>query len=228
MQFRAWNDIPEFMQNKKVKKYYDILAKRRFSLQIKRVFDIVVSLILIIVLSPVFLWISIWIKLDSKGSVFYCQERVTQYGKKFYIIKFRTMIENADQVGSLVTMENDSRITRVGKKIRKYRVDEIPQLFNILSGDMSFVGTRPEVQKYVDAYTEEMKATLLLPAGVTSEASIGYKDESEFLKDAGDVDEVYIEKILPEKMKWNLRSLRKFSLLQDLKTMIRTIKAIAS
>lgn len=223
MQFREWDDIPEFMKNEDVKKYYEILRKKRFSLKVKRFFDVTASFVLILFLSPVFLILSVWIKTDSKGPVYFKQERVTQYGRKFSIFKFRTMVINADRTGSLVTVQNDSRITAVGRKIRKYRLDEIPQLFNILAGDMSFVGTRPEVRKYVDEYSDEMKATLLLPAGVTSEASIRYKDEDELLKDAVDVDEVYIQKILPEKMRWNLRAIRRFSLPGELSTMVRTV-----
>ena len=223
MQFREWDDIPEFMKNEDVKKYYEILRKKRFSLKVKRFFDVTASFVLILLLSPVFLILSVWIKTDSKGPVYFKQERVTQYGRKFSIFKFRTMVINADRTGSLVTVQNDSRITAVGRKIRKYRLDEIPQLFNILAGDMSFVGTRPEVRKYVEEYSDEMKATLLLPAGVTSEASIRYKDEDELLKDAVDVDEVYIQKILPEKMRWNLRAIRRFSLHGELSTMVRTV-----
>lgn len=228
MQFREWDDIPEFMKNEDVKKYYEILRKKRFSLKVKRFFDVTASFVLILFLSPVFLILSVWIKTDSKGPVYFKQERVTQYGRKFSIFKFRTMVINADRTGSLVTVQNDSRITVVGRKIRKYRLDEIPQLFNILAGDMSFVGTRPEVRKYVEEYSDEMKATLLLPAGVTSEASIRYKDEDELLKDAGDVDEVYIQKILPEKMRWNLRAIRRFSLPGELSTMVRTVFHVMS
>ena len=228
MQFREWDDIPEFMKNEDVKKYYEILRKKRFSLKVKRFFDVTASFVLILFLSPVFLILSVWIKTDSKGPVYFKQERVTQYGRKFSIFKFRTMVINADRTGSLVTVQNDSRITAVGRKIRKYRLDEIPQLFNILAGDMSFVGTRPEVRKYVDEYSDEMKATLLLPAGVTSEASIRYKDEDELLKDAVDVDEVYIQKILPEKMRWNLRAIRRFSLPGELSTMVRTVFHVMS
>ena len=209
MQFRDWDDIPEFMQNEAVRKYYDILQKRRFSLVLKRFFDIVLSIFMIIIFIPVFVVISVWIKTDSEGPVFYRQERITQYGKIFRIFKFRTMVINADKIGTLVTAQNDIRITKVGRKIRKIRLDEIPQLFNILNGDMSFVGTRPEVKKYVDMYTDEMKATLLLPAGVTSMASIAYKDEDNVLKAAVDVDEVYRKEILPQKMDWNLDEIRK-------------------
>lgn len=223
MKFRDWDDIPEFMRNDSVKKYYEILRRKQFSLKVKRSFDIVTSLVLIILLSPVFLFLTVWIKFDSRGPVYYKQERITQYGRKFYIFKFRTMVANADKIGTLVTVQEDPRITKVGGKIRKLRLDELPQLFNIAAGDMSFVGTRPEVPKYVDEYSDEMKATLLLPAGVTSEASIKYKDEDELLKDAENVDEIYIQKVLPEKMRWNLKAIRRFRLSGELGTMVRTV-----
>ena len=226
MQFRDWDDIPEFMQNEAVRKYYDILQKRRFSLVLKRFFDIVLSIFMIIIFIPVFVVISVWIKTDSEGPVFYRQERITQYGKIFRIFKFRTMVINADKIGTLVTAQNDIRITKVGRKIRKIRLDEIPQLFNILIGDMSFVGTRPEVKKYVDVYTDEMKATLLLPAGVTSMASIAYKDKDNVLKAAVDVDEVYRKEILPQKMDWNLDEIRKFSLFHEIKIMLKTVISV--
>lgn len=223
MKFRDWDDIPEFMRNDSVKKYYEILRRKQFSLKVKRSFDIVTSLVLIILLSPVFLFLTVWIKFDSRGPVYYKQERITQYGRKFYIFKFRTMVANADKIGTLVTVQEDPRITKVGGKIRKLRLDELPQLFNIAAGDMSFVGTRPEVPRYVDEYSDEMKATLLLPAGVTSEASIKYKDEDELLKDAENVDEIYIQKVLPEKMRWNLKAIRRFRLSRELGTMVRTV-----
>lgn len=227
MLLRKWDDIPEFMRNDEVKKYYDILIEKRFSLMLKRFFDIIMSLLLLIVLLPVFLILAIWIKADSKGTVFYRQERITQYGRTFRIFKFRTMVSNADKIGTLVTTQNDSRITRVGEKIRKCRLDEIPQLINILKGDMSFVGTRPEVQKYVDAYTDEMKATLLLPAGVTSLASLKYRDEDEIISQETDkgktVDQAYIEDVLPEKMKFNLEYLNNFNILKDVNLCLRTV-----
>ncbi len=226
MRFRKWDDIPKFMRNEEVRKYYNILQKRRFSLLLKRFFDIVLSIFMIIILIPVFIAISVWIKADSDGPVFYRQERVTQYGKIFRIFKFRTMVSDADKIGALVTAHNDMRITKVGSKIRKIRLDEIPQLFNILIGDMSFVGTRPEVKKYVDTYTDEMKATLLLPAGVTSMASIAYKDEDNVLNAAVDVDEVYRREILPKKMDWNLEEIRKFSLFNEIKTMGKTVISV--
>ena len=226
MEFRDWDNVPEFMRNDEVKKYYKTLSEKRFSLEVKRFFDVVMSVFLLFVLSPVFAVITVWIKLDSKGPVYYKQERITQYGRRFHIFKFRTMIADADKKGSLITVQHDARITNVGKKIRKYRLDEIPQIFNILAGDMSFVGTRPEVSKYVDAYSDEMKATLLLPAGVTSEASIEYKDEDKLLKEAEDLDAVYVDQILPEKMKWNLKAIKTYSMFYELKILIRTAWAV--
>ena len=227
MLLKKWEDIPKELQKQEIKKYYDLLRRRQTSLLLKRIFDIVVSSLMIVFLSPVLLGIAIWIKTDSKGPVFYRQERITQYGRKFRIFKFRTMITNADKMGTLVTTKNDSRITKVGEKIRKCRLDELPQLFNIWLGEMSFVGTRPEVQKYVDAYTDEMMATLLLPAGVTSLASISYRDEDELLEEYVDedhsVDEVYIEKILPQKMKYNLEYIKTFSILEDIKLCVKTV-----
>lgn len=223
---KNWNELPEYMRTDEVRPYYDLLQKKRLSLFLKRVFDIVVSLIMIILCSPILLIISILIVKDSKGGVFYRQERVTQYGRVFRIFKFRTMVKNADQIGTQVTVSNDSRITKIGSKLRDCRLDELPQLFNIFLGDMTFVGTRPESVHYVKSYTNEMYATLLLPAGVTSEASIRYKDEAELLDKASDVDKVYIEEVLPEKMKYNLESIKKYSFLHDLGTMIKTIFAV--
>lgn len=227
MILKKYEKLPKELQNDDVKRYYNILAKKKGNLFLKRIFDIFMSLILLILLSPVFLILAIWIKLDSKGPVFYRQERITTYGKKFRIFKFRTMIQDADKQGSLITLGEDSRITKIGNKIRKRRLDEIPQLLNILKGDMSFVGTRPEVTKYVDKYTNEMKATLLMPAGVTSKASIEYKNEDEimdiFLNKGEKVDDIYLQHILPEKMKYNLEYIEKFSLLEDIKICIKTI-----
>ena len=225
---RQWEDIPEFMKNEKVKEYYDILNKRRFQLKVKRIFDVIMSFVLILLLSPVFLGIAIWIRLDSSGPVFYKQERITQYGRKFQIFKFRTMVDNADQRGTLITLKNDTRITKAGEKIRKLRIDEIPQLFNIFIGDMSFVGTRPEVGKYVATYTDEMKATLLLLAGVTSEASIKYKDEDELLQNTENADEVYIREVLPRKMKWNLKAIEEFGIFREICIMIKTVLAVGA
>ncbi len=214
------------MQREEVRPYYEILARKRGSLVCKRIFDVVVSTLMLVLLSPLFLLLAIAIKLDSPGPVFYRQVRVTQYGREFRIFKFRSMVANADKMGTQVTVGNDCRITRMGKLVRKCRLDEICQLIDILRGTMTFVGTRPEVPKYVAAYTPEMMATLLLPAGVTSEASIRYKDEDELLETAKDVDAVYVQQILPDKMHYNLQSIRNFSFWEDIRTMFRTVLAV--
>ncbi|NCU27608.1 sugar transferase [Candidatus Nomurabacteria bacterium] len=223
---RKWEDLPKELQLNEVRPYYDILKKKQVSFFFKRVFDIVVSLLMLIILSPVFLILSVAIKVDSKGPVFYRQTRVTQYCKEFKIHKFRSMCDGADKKGTLVTVSGDSRVTKVGKFIRKCRLDEVSQLIDVLQGNMSFVGTRPEVPKYVAAYTPEMMATLLLPAGITSEASIRYKDEDGLLDAAEDVDRVYIEEVLPAKMKWNLESIERFKFFREILTMIRTVFAV--
>lgn len=215
--------LPEFMQNDSVGEYYAILSEKRVSLFFKRVFDIIVSLIFITVASPVFLLLIAAVAISSGFPVVYRQKRVTTCGRVFGLLKFRTMLKNADKIGSLVTVDNDPRITKIGAFLRKYRLDELPQIFNVLSGSMTLVGTRPEVEKYVENYTEEMAATLLLPAGVTSPASILYKDEAELLDNCDDPDEVYVNKILPEKMEINLRYLRDFSLFGDIKILFQTV-----
>ena len=215
------------MKVPQVRKYYNILQRKWLSLAVKRAFDIVVSAIMLVLFSPLFLILAIAIKADSEGPVFFRQERVTQYAKRFRIFKFRTMVNNADKMGSQVTVGNDKRITKVGSLIRKFRLDEICQLIDVFRGTMTFVGTRPEVPKYVEKYTPEMRATLLLPAGVTSQASICYKDEDKLLENAEDVDKVYVEKILPQKMKYNLAAIRDFSLVSEFKTMIMTVLAVA-
>lgn len=226
MILKKWEELPEKLRIEEVRPYYDSLKKKKASLLVKRVFDVVASILMLIVASPAFLILAIAIKLDSPGPVFYRQDRITQYGKHFRIFKFRTMVSNADKIGAQVTVCNDSRITRIGKIIRDYRLDEIGQLLNVLMGDMTFVGTRPEVPKYVAEYTPEMMATLLLPAGVTSEASILYKDEAQLLESADDVDAVYIQQVLPRKMRYNLRALQSFSFWSDICTMFRTVFAV--
>ena len=226
MALREWEELPHFMQVKEIRKYYEILRAKEKSLFLKRILDVIMSSMLLVVLSPVFLILAIAIKADSKGPVFYRQVRVTQYGKLFRIHKFRSMVNKADQRGSLVTVGGDSRITRVGRFIRDKRLDELPQLIDVLQGNMTFVGVRPEVPEYVKAYTPEMMATLLLPAGITSEASIQYKDESGLLEGADDIDKIYIEQILPKKMKYNLRTLQQFGFWNDIKTMFRTVSAV--
>ena len=226
MIWKSWQELPDDMRCEAIRPYYDILASKRRDLMIKSVFDCLMAAILLIVLSPIFLLLAVWIKLDSEGPVFFRQERVTQYGKSFRIYKFRTMVQNAEQLGTQVTSKDDMRVTSVGQALRKCRLDELPQLINILEGTMSFVGTRPEVPRYVAAYTNEMKATLLLPAGVTSVASIRYKDEDTLLDAADDVDDCYIHNVLPAKMEWNLRSLKEFSFIGELKVMVETVLAV--
>ena len=226
MILKKWEELPEELRLDEVKPYYDLLSCKKGSLVFKRGFDVAASLIMLVLLSPAFLTLAVAIKADSPGPVFFRQKRITQYGKEFKIFKFRTMVNNAEKLGTQVTVNNDSRITKVGSFIRGCRLDEIPQLLNVLRGDMSFVGTRPEVIKYVDKYSNEMLATLLMPAGVTSEASILYKDEAERLEKADNPDEVYVNEILPEKMKYNLESIKNFSFINDIKTMGRTIFAV--
>ena len=225
MLLKKWEQLPLKMQTDDVRKYYNILKKKQVSLFFKRAFDIVVSSIMLIILLPVFFILAIAIKIDSKGPVFYRQERVTQYGKRFRIHKFRTMVQNADK-GSQVTVSNDSRITRVGKVIRDCRLYEIAQLIDVIQGTVTFSGIRPESPKFVAEYTPEMMATLLLPAGVTSLASILYKDEAKLLDAAEDTDKVYIEEILPAKMYYNLKSIENFSFWGDLKIMFMTVFAV--
>lgn len=223
---KRWEDLPDFMQIPEVRPYWEVLYKKRGQLVVKRVFDLTAALVLLVILSAPMAVIAGMIKLDSPGSVFYRQERVTTYGKHFRIHKFRTMVSNADKIGSAVTVENDSRITRVGAKLRNLRLDELPQVLDVITGDMSFVGTRPEAVKYVEQYKPEYNATLLMPAGITSEASIRYKDEYSLLSSADDVDRVYIESILPEKMKWNLESVERFRFAREILTMLRTVLAV--
>ena len=232
MRLRKWEDLPAFMQCEEVREYYDILAKKKGALVLKRVFDVVVAVIMLIILAIPMLIIAVMIKVDSPGPVFYRQERVTTYGKHFRIHKFRTMVNGADRKGSTVTVDHDSRITKVGAKLRDKRLDELPQLFDVLDGNMSFVGTRPEAVKYVKQYEKYNKAyyaTLLLPAGITSEASIAFKDEASLLDGLApeEVDKVYMANVLTTKMQWNLRNIKKFSFWGELGTMIRTVFAVS-
>ena len=226
MLIKKWEKLPQNMQTDAVRPYYEKLRKKNFSLFWKRCFDLFVSTLMLILLSPVFLILAIAIKIDSRGPVFFRQVRVTQYGKEFRIFKFRTMVNNADKLGSQVTVNNDMRITRVGKFIRKCRLDEVSQLIDVWRGKMTFVGTRPEVPKYVERYTDEMLATLLLPAGVTSEASIKFKDEDELLNNAENVDDTYVNIVLPKKMEYNLQSLEKYGFWRDIGTMFKTVFAV--
>lgn len=223
---KQWEQLPGFMRIPEVKPYYEILDKKRFSILLKRVTDYLLATVFLILTMIPMCIIAVLIKLDSKGPVMFRQERVTTYGKRFFIHKFRTMVADADKIGSSVTVNDDQRITKVGHFLRRFRLDELPQVFDVLSGNMSFVGTRPEVVKYVDQYVPEFYATLLLPAGITSEASIRYKDEYRLLDHAEDVDKTYLEEVLPAKMVWNLESITRFRFLREILTMIRTLLAM--
>ncbi len=220
---KKYEDLPRGLRHPEVKEYLEILQKKQGQLAVKRAFDVCMAFIMLLLLAIPMAVIAVMIAADSPGGVFFRQKRITTYGKVFRIHKFRTMCKDADKKGSAVTVSGDARVTKIGAFLRKYRLDELPQLIDVLAGDMSFVGTRPEVPEYVKKYTKEMRATLLLPAGITSEASIAYKDEAELLDGAADPDEVYVKQILPAKMEYNLKALREFSLWNDLKTMIRTV-----
>ena len=226
MRLCKWEKLPNELQTEEIRPYYDALKKKAVALFFKRCFDVFVSTLMLLILSPIFLILAIAIKIDSKGPVFYRQVRVTQYGKQFRIFKFRTMVQNADKIGAQVTVNRDPRITRVGNVIRKCRLDELCQLIDVFRGTMTFVGTRPEVPKYVASYTSEMMATLLLPAGVTSEASIYYKDEAELLDAAEDPDRVYVEDVLPGKMYYNLKAIKQFGFWHDIGVMFMTVFAV--
>lgn len=223
---KKWDSLPDFMKKEEVRPYYEALEKHRAGLAVKRILDIFFAMILFVILLPFMFLIGILVGVTSKGGVFFCQERITTYGRPFRIIKFRTMVSDAEKKGSQVTTRGDSRVTAIGRFLRKVRLDELPQLINIIKGDMSIVGTRPEVPRYVEKYTSRMMATLLLPAGVTSKASIAYKDEERLLSAGEDVDKIYVEQVLPEKMKYNLAYLLEFSIVQDLKLMIQTVFAV--
>ena len=218
MELRPWQLLPDEMRTKEVRKYYNILMKHRMWLKMKRFLDVIVAGIMLAVLIIPMGVIALAIRLDSPGPIFFRQARVTQYGRIFRIYKFRTMVDNASKLGSAVTVDNDVRITKVGAFLRKYRMDEFPQLFNILAGDMTLVGTRPEVPKYVKKYTKEMYATLLLPAGLTSRTSIAYKDEDKLLGEAVDeesTDNIYLKEVFPAKMRYNLESMKHFGVKSD-------------
>ena len=222
-----WENLPENMKKDAVRPYYNLLVKRKNAIVRKRIMDVFLSFVLTVLLSPVMLAIALAIKAEDGGPVFYRQERITTYGRKFRIFKFRTMVADADKRGPLITGKSDDRNTKMGHKLRKCRLDEMPQLLNILAGEMSFVGTRPEVERYVDCYTDEMMATLLLPAGVTSMASMAYKDEdtvmAHYLEKGETVDDVYVRRILPKKMRYNLEYLKSVGIMEDLKIMVKTV-----
>lgn len=221
-----YENLPKSMKNEYTKQYVNLLNNSKFSLCVKRVFDVVVSFIILLLLSPFFLILAAAIKIDSKGPVFYRQIRVGRYNKDFKIFKFRTMVQDADKIGLPLTVGDDPRVTRVGHLIRKLRLDEFSQLLNVLNGTMSLVGPRPEVRKYVDAYTDEYMATLLIRPGITATSSIAFKDEDKILNSADNAEEVYVEKILPPKMKYNLEYMKNITLLNDIKIMFQTVGAV--
>lgn len=221
-----FEELPQEFKNDAVKKYYDILKNKKRSIIIKRTFDIILSVILLIILLIPIIVIALLVKCTSKGPVLYKQVRVTTYNRRFEIYKFRTMVENADKIGTLVTSLGDPRITKIGSFLRKYRLDELPQILNVLKGDMSFVGTRPEVPKYVEKYTPVMYATLLMPAGITSLASIKFKNEDRMLESSTNIDEDYISIILPKKMHYNILYIKSFGFRNDLYLMLKTVKEV--
>ena len=223
-----WEDLPPTLQTEEVRPYYEALSRRGLQLRLKRLLDVVGATVLFVLLGWLFVILALLIKLDSPGPVFFRQRRVTQFGREFRIVKFRTMTYRPAALGDQITRGDDPRITRVGAVLRRYRLDEISQLIDILRGTMSFVGTRPEVPDYVRQYTSQMRATLLLPAGVTSTASIEFKDEAQILAAAPPGQDAYVTQVLPAKMRLNLRDVRDFSIGRDLRIAFRTILAVAT
>ena len=223
-----WEDLPPTLQTEEVRPYYEALSRRGLQLRLKRLLDVVGATVLFVLLGWLFVILALLIKLDSPGPVFFRQRRVTQFGREFRIVKFRTMTYRPVAPGDQITRGDDPRITRVGAVLRRYRLDEISQLIDILRGTMSFVGTRPEVPDYVRQYTPQMRATLLLPAGVTSTASIEFKDEAEILAAAPPGQDAYVTQVLPAKMRLNLRDVQEFSIGRDLRIAFRTILAVAT
>ncbi len=192
---------------------------------IKRIFDFTVALLLSVLFLPLFIILAILIKNDSKGPVFFIQQRVGKNNKDFGIFKFRTMFTNAESKGQL-TVGKDNRITRAGRFLRKYKLDELPQLFNVLKGDMSLVGPRPEVRKYVEHYNEEQKKVLSIKPGITDMASIQYADENDLLAGCNDPEKKYITEIMPAKLRLNLQYIAHQSFLMDLKILVRTFSRV--
>ena len=217
--------LPPSMQNDEVKKYLPYLAKRGATFALKRFFDIFVCLLLLIITSPVLIICGILVKCTSKGPVFYRQERVGRYDSNFRIFKFRTMVQDADKIGAKLTVgDRDPRITRFGHFLRKTRLDEFPQFLNVLAGHMSLVGPRPEVRRYVNEYTDEMMATLLVRPGITGMASIKFRHENDMLSGREDPERYYIEEILPQKMQINLDYIKAISIKAESLILCRTIK----
>lgn len=192
----------------------------------KRFLDIVVSLLGILITSPILLVVGILIKLTSKGPVLYRQERIGRNGVTFRILKFRTMVVNADAKGLKITVGGDKRITGVGKVLRKTKLDELPQLFNVLFGQMSLVGPRPEVAEYVELYTEEQRTVLSVRPGITDYASVCFRNENEILAQAEDPQKEYIEHIMPLKLRYNQKYIQEMGIFTDLKIIFLTAYVI--
>ena len=191
-----------------------------------RFFDFILGLVGLVVLAPIFIMLAIWIKIDSKGRVFYKQVRVGQNGINFGLFKFRSMVVDADKKGLITVGGRDPRITRSGYFIRKYKLDELPQLINVLVGDMSLVGPRPEVRKYVNLYTDEQQKVLSVKPGITDYASIEYMDENEILGKSSDPEKTYIEDIMPEKIKYNMKYINNKNLFEYFKIIFLTVLKI--
>ena len=194
-----------------------------FNKIIKRIFDFTASFLGCIILIPVFISIAILIKLDSKGPIFFKQKRVGKDGKEFEILKYRTMVVDAEKLGKQITVGDDSRITKIGKFLRKYKLDELPQLFNVLKGDMSLVGPRPEVPKYVNIYNESEREVLKVKPGITDFASIEYRDENEILGNVENPEEYYINAIMKHKLQLNLEYINKNNIFLDIKIIFKTL-----
>ena len=203
-----------------------VLEKRKLQLVLKRAMDIVISGCALAVIWPVLLLIALAIKIDDPGPVFYRQVRVGRNGKEFRIFKFRTMIVDADKKGLAITVGRDNRITRMGRLLRKTKLDELAQLINVFTGEMSFVGPRPEVPKYVNMYTPYQRQVLLVRPGITDYASIAYRNENDLLEGADDPERMYIDVIMPDKIELNMKYLREISPLADIRLIFSTIVAV--
>ena len=204
----------------------ETLENKKMQLVLKRILDVILSGLGLMILSPIFLIIGILIKLDSKGSVFFKQVRVGIYGNEFEIYKFRTMVNDAEKKGRQITVGKDNRITKVGNFIRKYKLDELPQLINVFKGEMSLVGPRPEVPRYVELYDEEQEQILLVKPGITDYSSIEFRNENEILGESSNPDKEYIENIMPCKINLNMKYINEISLITDIKIILKTIMCI--
>lgn len=208
------------------KEFVDIrrkIEKKKLNFVCKRVFDFTASLLGLLILSPILLVTAIFIKIDSRGPIFFKQKRVGKNKKTFEIYKFRTMVTDAEKMGKQITVGNDRRITRIGKVIRKCKLDELPQLINVLKGEMSLVGPRPEVPRYVELYDEYQEQILLVKPGITDYASIKFINENEILGASSDPEEEYIKEIMPNKIELNMQYINNFSIFEDIRLILKTI-----